>query len=182
VQRYQQIGFCPRCGSRYRDGAWIESDIAFHCDSCEFMFYQNSVPSVSMLVPSARSQAEVLFVVRATEPDSGKLALPGGFLRYAEPPAAGAVREALEETTLQVAVDRLLTVYLVDYRYQGAQVSVLELAYLAKSIDVDVRGIHTAESSSLVFRPIAEILARPEQVAFPEQIQSLKIFQSHLSV
>jgi hypothetical protein len=75
-----------------------------------------------------------------------------------------------------VTVDRLLDAYLVDYCYQGAQVSVLELSFLAKRVDVDLRGIHTTESSSLVFRPVAEILARPEQVAFPEQIQSLKRF------
>jgi NADH pyrophosphatase NudC (nudix superfamily) len=98
VQRYQQIAFCPRCGSQYGPSAWVESEMALRCAGCDYVFYQNSVPSVSMVIPSTSSDVEALFVTRATEPHAGKIALPGGFLRYDEPPMRGVVREVLEET------------------------------------------------------------------------------------
>lgn len=53
----------------------------------------------------------VVLVKRRNEPHKGKWALPGGFVRYGERVEEAAVREALEETGLDVKLQRLVGVY-----------------------------------------------------------------------
>jgi len=176
MQRYEQIAFCPRCGNRYGADAFLTSEMAFECSRCSDVFYQNSVPSTSILIPSASDPAQALLMTRATAPSVGKIALPGGFLRYGEDPEEGARREALEETLLDVVIDRLLIPLRVDYCYLGAQLSVLELAFLARPIGIDLSGLHTSEASRLAFYPVAEILKGPDRLAFPEQTRALACY------
>lgn len=54
--------------------------------------------------PSGR----VLLILRANEPGRGLWSLPGGRIEPGESPEAAVVREVLEETGLEVRVDRLI--------------------------------------------------------------------------
>jgi ADP-ribose pyrophosphatase YjhB (NUDIX family) len=119
--RYTQLAFCPRCGSPYRPADFDGADVVFRCATCGFHFYQNSIPSGVAVVPKADDPSLVVLLTRANEPGRGQLALPGGLLKYGEPPADGARREAREEVLLDVDVDRLLMTHLVDYSYQGGR-------------------------------------------------------------
>ena len=87
MQYYEQFAFCPRCGDKYGPEAFEASDVLFQCGRCSYSFYQNSIPSSTAVIPARHCPTEVLMLTRATEPNVGKLALPGGFLRYAEEPA-----------------------------------------------------------------------------------------------
>jgi 8-oxo-dGTP pyrophosphatase MutT (NUDIX family) len=181
MQRYEQIAHCPRCGDPYGPDSFLASEIAFQCSRCSYVFYQNSVPSASILIPSASIPGQVLLMTRATEPEVGKVALPGGFLRYGEDPAEGARREAREETLLDVAIDRLLVSFLLDYCYLGVQLSVLELSFLAYPIGIDLTGLHTSEACLLAFYPVAEVLMEPNRLAFPEQTRVLACYLEKLA-
>ena len=91
LQRRQLSGrlrpFCPRCGTPvYFD------------------------PKVAVVVFIARDD-RVLLIQRAVEPGKGKWALPAGFVDHDEAPEDAAIRETLEETCLQVRIDKLLAVF-----------------------------------------------------------------------
>jgi ADP-ribose pyrophosphatase YjhB (NUDIX family) len=178
--RYTQLAFCPRCGSPYRPADFDGADVVFRCATCGFHFYQNSIPSGVAVVPKADDPSLVVLLTRANEPGRGQLALPGGLLKYGEPPADGARREAREEVLLDVDVDRLLMTHLVDYSYQGGGISVLEVAYLMQPVHADPAGLTTPEASAIDWYDVDAIIARPGTFAFSEQIPVLEAYAALL--
>lgn len=59
----------------------------------------------------SKGDSNVLLVKRKNEPFSGKWALPGGMVDYGETVEQAAIREAKEETGLDVELEGLLGVY-----------------------------------------------------------------------
>lgn len=179
MRYYEQIAFCPFCGEKYVDGDFDSNDMSFSCASCARRFYQNSIPSATVVIPAYSRADQILLLTRATEPHRGKLALPGGILRYGERPAEGARREVKEETLLDVSIERLLCETLVEYEYQGARLSVLELAFLSHPVDAEVRCQHTPEASSIGYYNVSELLHESFRLAFPEQRRVLEHYTIH---
>lgn len=176
--RHQLYAYCPRCGARYQDTDFDPLETVFRCGRCAFASYQNSVPSATAVIPHHRSPAEVLLLTRNNEPGRGLLALPGGFLRHDEQPSEAALREAREETGLAITIDRLLCATLVRYPYDGALLSVLEIAFLAHPIEDLQPGIRTDEAQNVGFFSVSRVLADPTCLAFPEQARALHAFAS----
>lgn len=168
-QFFEQISFCPRCGKQYAPEDFDPGDVLFTCARCQHPFYQNSIPSCSAVIPAMDRPTEVLLLTRRTKPHIGKIALPGGFLRYDEEPAQAVVREVKEETLLEVRVEMLLREILIDYQYRGTRLSVLELSFLTKPVAVDVRGLRTSEAAGVAYYDVPTLLADPSGLAFPEQ-------------
>lgn len=77
-----------------------------HCGQ-PVLHYRNPVPTVDVVI--FEPGRGVVLVERANEPPGW--ALPGGFVDYGETVEAAAVREALEETGLKVALTGLVGVY-----------------------------------------------------------------------
>jgi ADP-ribose pyrophosphatase YjhB (NUDIX family) len=63
------------------------------------------LPGVSAVVVRGRAPAQELLLVRRA--DNGRWSLPAGIVEPGEQPAASMVREVLEETRVEVGVDRL---------------------------------------------------------------------------
>jgi 8-oxo-dGTP diphosphatase len=71
--------------------------------------YKNPKPTVDVVIELADAPGQIVFIVRNNEPRG--LALPGGFVDDGEWVADAAVREAKEETGLDVELVELFHVY-----------------------------------------------------------------------
>ncbi len=99
--------FCTHCGEPLaklqRDGR-----LRPYCHACEMLVYFD--PKVAVVVFIQRGE-RVLLIQRAIDPGRGKWALPAGFVDHDESPEAAAIRETMEETQLEVNIEKLLAVY-----------------------------------------------------------------------
>jgi len=102
--------FCPLCGGdlELRTVKPVEPD-RLVCARCGFIFYQD--PKVAVGTILQRDDKHILLLRRAIEPGYGKWVFPGGFVDRGEEVVVAAVREAREESGLQVRIYRLLNVY-----------------------------------------------------------------------
>lgn len=77
------------------------------CTSCGAVSYMNPAPASAVVIVQ---DGKVLLVRRAMEPRRGLWSLPAGFVEIDETVRECAVREAKEETGLEVALDGLVDV------------------------------------------------------------------------
>jgi ADP-ribose pyrophosphatase YjhB (NUDIX family) len=115
--------FCPSCAGHLSERVPAEDTRPrLVCDDCGYVFYQNPKIVVGAL---ATHQGKVVLIKRGIEPRRGFWALPAGYLELGETLEAGAVRETLEETGLEIEIGRLLNVYT---RVEAGLINVLYLA------------------------------------------------------
>ena len=79
------------------------------CVRCSFVFYIDPKIAVGTII---RSQSHRLVLVRrAIDPGFGKWVFPGGYVDRGEPLPVAAIREAREESGLDVRLDGLVNIY-----------------------------------------------------------------------
>ena len=83
----KEITVCPVCGYRFEK-------------------YKNPIPTVDIII---ELQKDIILIERKNPPYGW--AIPGGFIDYGESVEKAAVREAREETSLNVQLTHLLGVY-----------------------------------------------------------------------
>jgi ADP-ribose pyrophosphatase YjhB (NUDIX family) len=124
------IRFCPHCGEQAFDPV---SERSWRCSSCDFLWYQNTAAAVSAIIVYA---GQILFAVRAREPQAGMLDLPGGFVDNGESGEASLLRELDEELGLTGVGLRYLASFPNTYPYAGVEYRTLDLIYL---VELDAR-------------------------------------------
>ena len=77
------------------------------CSSCGFVQHRNPAPTVSVLVVDG---GRVLLGKRGGHPGKGTWSLPSGYIEYEEDFLTTAIREAKEETGLDVEVGSVINV------------------------------------------------------------------------
>ena len=70
--------------------------------------YKNPIPTVDIII---EKDDRIVLIRRKNEPFKGKLAMPGGYVDWGETVEHAAVREAKEETSLDVKLIDVLGVY-----------------------------------------------------------------------
>ena len=102
--------FCPMCGGDLEPRAIKTTEPErLVCTRCGFIFYLDPKVAVGTIITN--ESGEIVLVRRAIEPGYGKWVFPGGFVDRGEEVHVAAVREAREETGLDIELGRLLNVY-----------------------------------------------------------------------
>ena len=111
--------FCPKCGGPLSLQPITEKGRSHPvCESCSFIFYQNPKVATGVI---CTLEGGIVLLKRAIEPSYGKWVFPGGYMDRGETVEEAAIREAREETNLEVRIRSLLNIY----SYPGAAVIIV---------------------------------------------------------
>ena len=120
----EDFKFCPRCKNKLEKLAE-----GFKCPKCKLKIYPHSSTTASVLLID---DDKVLLTRRGIEPFRGEYDVIGGFLKYAEDPIKGLLRETKEETGLKIKIIHFLGVYMDNYGKDGE--STFNLYYIGKIV------------------------------------------------
>lgn len=102
--------FCPVCAAPFESRLLKAGEPErLVCTGCSFVFYLDPKLAVGAIIRD--DGGRVVLVRRAIEPGYGKWVFPGGYVDRGEEVVAAAVREAREETGLDIRLDGLLDIY-----------------------------------------------------------------------
>lgn len=178
---FEEFQYCPKCGQKYDSEDFYSEDTFFACKMCGFKFFQNSKPAVAVIIPNAKNKSEILLAQRAIDPNKGMLDLPGGFLKYAENPMEGAIREVKEELNMDIKIEELFFIANANYLYQGVYNNVVSIFFIAQSITSMPANINKEENFKCDFYNLADIVSHPEKIAFGADLEALKKYAEILN-
>lgn len=121
--------FCSQCGQPLSKRPFPDGRERLVCQACGHIAYRNAKPCAGVL---PTDDGRLLLARRANEPYKGCWDIIGGFMEHDEHPEVAALREAREETGLELELRGLLGVYLDLYGPDGY--STLNLYYLARVV------------------------------------------------
>lgn len=120
--------FCPKCAAPLETRVVEEHDPRprLVCPACAFIFYIDPKVAVGAVV---RGPGGLLLLKRSIEPSYGKWTFPGGYVDRGETLEDAAVREAREETGVEIELGPLLR--LDSYAGRGIVMAVFEASHKA---------------------------------------------------
>ncbi|MAU01355.1 MAG: DNA mismatch repair protein MutT [Anaerolineaceae bacterium] len=122
----EAVKFCSRCATLMETRP-VDDKPRRVCPSCGFIHFTDPKVGVGVFVVH---EGKILLVRRTMHPAIGKWSIPAGFLDHGEDPEKTAVREALEETNLHVAIEDLIGVYQNPPGQGGASIFIMYKARL----------------------------------------------------
>jgi ADP-ribose pyrophosphatase YjhB (NUDIX family) len=157
--------FCPACGTALTERT-IDGRVRRACPGCGRVHWRNAKPCAGALIVR---NGKVLLVRRAIEPFRGHWDIPGGFCEVEEHPAETAIREAKEETGLEIELTGLLGMWMDNYEGSAS----LNVYYLARPLGHRLRPADDADAAAW-FAPDA----LPERIAFANGRLALEAWAS----
>lgn len=99
--------FCPNCGATLvlAEAAGRQRPV---CPECGFVYYKNPIPAVGILI---EAEDGLVLIQRGQPPEVGEWALPSGFVEADESVEEAAIREAHEETGLEIVLRDMVGVF-----------------------------------------------------------------------
>lgn len=144
--------FCTNCGQE----TTAQTPNHFICPDG----HHNFVDAVPAGVAYVLKGDQVLFGVRSTPPNPGKLNIPGGFLEIGETAEAATLREVEEELGLKVQLVDYLGSYATHY-VEGSQ-RVLNIVFIARSLGGEIKPGDDMNGGQPVWRSIDDLPAADE--------------------
>lgn len=105
--------------------------------------YKNPIPTVDIII---EKDDKIVLIRRKNEPFKGKLAIPGGFVNEGKLVEHEAIKEAKEETCLDVELIDILGVYSIPDRDPRGHL--MTTVFIAKPIKGKVKGGDDAADAS----------------------------------
>jgi 8-oxo-dGTP diphosphatase len=107
---HPEYRFCPACGSPLETRQLKPGDPPrLVCSGCGFVLYLDPKVAVGTIIRAGGDR--LVLVRRAIEPGYGLWVFPGGYVDRGEVITAAALREAKEESGLDVRLDGLINIY-----------------------------------------------------------------------
>ena len=102
--------FCPMCAATLESRLLkVTEPPRLVCPSCGFVFYLDPKVAVGTII--RMEDGRLVLVRRAIEPGYGLWVFPGGYVDRGEQILDAALREAREESGLDIRIDRLVNIY-----------------------------------------------------------------------
>lgn len=106
----RRFRFCPVCGGGLEARRFKPTEPErLVCTACGFVLYLDPKIAVGTIIDDGESG--IVLVRRAIEPGYGKWVFPGGYVDRGEDVLEAAVREAREESGLDVRLEGLVNIY-----------------------------------------------------------------------
>lgn len=159
-----EFRFCPKCGA-----GLVSKRLKDHeperlvCQACEFVLFHDPKLAAGTLF---ELDSKLVLLRRAIEPGYGKWVFPGGFVDRGETVEAAAIREAREESSVDVSIRELIDVY----SYSGSPVVVI--VYAAHIIGGEL----TAADETLEAKTFDQADIPWDELAFPSTHDALKAY------
>ena len=102
--------FCPSCGGRLETRRLKATEPERPvCTACGHVVYLDPKVAVGTIIRASDDQ--LVLVRRAIEPGYGLWVFPGGYVDQGEEITSAAIREAREESGLEIRIDGLVNIY-----------------------------------------------------------------------
>jgi 8-oxo-dGTP diphosphatase len=138
--------FCPVCGAPLEARVLKATEpkrLVCTNETCGFVFYLDPKIAVGTIIRlgdgSDSAASRIVLVRRAIEPGYGKWVFPGGYVDRGEEITLAAIREAREESGLDVRIDHLVNIY--SYAGRTPIVVVYAATRLGGQLAVDDEGL-----------------------------------------
>lgn len=128
-----ELIYCPVCGHTLGLKE-VGGRTRQACANCGYVHYVNPVPAVGILI---EMDGGVVLIRRGQPPHQGEWTLPSGFIEADESAEAAAIREAAEETGLQVEVIEMMG---INSFPEGPPMSGIMIFYRAKPVGGTLQG------------------------------------------
>src|SRR4029079_10473577 len=135
--------------------------------ACGFVFYLD--PKVAVGTVIRMPDGKIVLVKRAIEPGYGKWVFPGGYVDRGEEITLAAIREAKEESGLDIRLDRLINVY--SYAGRAPIIVVYAAPCTGGEILVEDGGLE-AHASDMDAIPWDELAFRSTREALTEYVDA----------
>jgi 8-oxo-dGTP diphosphatase len=136
--------FCPMCTTRLvREIIFDDNIPRVRCPNCKWIQLSSNVVGVSVVAANEHGIAAII------PPNEDGVGLPAGLVEYGEDPEIAAVREALEETGLEVEIVGCLDWYFSNRTTWPGPV--VQIIYEARIIGGELRG--SDEGDARLFPP-----------------------------
>jgi ADP-ribose pyrophosphatase YjhB (NUDIX family) len=159
--------YCPKCKNKLNN-----EDYHYTCANCDFDFYFNASPAVSVILVNDKNQ--IYLGLRAREPKTGLWELPGGFINIKESAEDATIREIKEELGIELNKNKLdfYKSYPNEYLYKGTRYYPLDLFFIAK---VDLNEINPIAPDELTEGQFFDIDKIPfDKLAFSSNYRVLQ--------
>ena len=115
---------CPMCAGKniknLNNRKWI-------CEDCGFDLYCNVAAAVGVIIFD--DENNVLFEVRAKDPQKGKIAIPGGFVDFDETAENAVVRECKEELGFEIKDFEFVCTNPNTYQYKNIEYKTCDIFF-----------------------------------------------------